>query len=177
MEEQGNSGPVLGVLSVRHPALPRSAPPWRPACCRGDSLLAVGLSEKHQDTAQQGRRRRGQASRQGPTHFGSTLTTFSEYLMFGELLLSEKQISSMVRATNLSFKSFSRLYFAERFSLKGEGKSSSLWKAQVAPTVSWEALEDEATAGSSTGWWPFLPTFYRPAAPPSPIYIRCLVTN
>lgn len=84
---------------------------------------------------------------QGLTHLGSTLTTFSEYLMFGELLLSEKQISSMVMAVNLSLKSFSRLYLAERFSLKGEGKLGFfLWNAQVAPmSGSWETLENEAS--------------------------------
>ena len=83
---------------------------------------------------------------QGLTHLGSTLTTFSEYLMFGELLLSEKQISSMVMAVNLSLKSFSRLYLAERFSLKGEGKLGFfLWNAQVAPmSGSWETVENEA---------------------------------
>lgn len=54
--------------------------------------------------------------------------------MFGELLLSEKQTSSMVMAVNLSLKSFSRLYLAERFSLKGERQLGfSFWKTQMAP--------------------------------------------
>lgn len=53
-------------------------------------------------------------------------------------MLSEKQTSSIVMAVNLSFKSFSRLYLAERFSLKEEGKAG---KNVVKPAGSWETLE------------------------------------
>lgn len=80
---------------------------------------------------------------------GSILTTFSEYLIFGELLLSEKQTSSIVMALNLSFKSLSKLYLAERFSLKEEGKAGfSLGKDLVTPAGSWETLEKEAETRS-----------------------------
>lgn len=78
-------------------------PATLPACLLSSTGEGEGAATRWQEGAQ-----RGQASRGGPTHFGSTLTSFSEYLMFGELLLREKQMSSMVRATNLSFKSFSR---------------------------------------------------------------------
>lgn len=80
---------------------------------------------------------------------GSILTTFSEYLISGELLLSEKQMSSIVMAVNLSFKSFSKLYLAERFSLKEEGRQGfSLGKDLVTPSGSWETLEKEAETRS-----------------------------
>lgn len=58
-------------------------------------------------------------------------------------------MSSIVKAINLSFKSFSRLYLAERFSLKEEGKSGfSFGKGLVTPAGSREALENEAETKS-----------------------------
>lgn len=58
-------------------------------------------------------------------------------------------MSSIVKAINLSFKSFSRLYLAERFSLKEEGKSGfSFEKGLVTPAGSREALENEAETKS-----------------------------
>ena len=90
--------------------------------------------------------------------------------MFGELLVSEKQVSSMVRATNLSFKSFSRLYFAARFSLKREGKGFSLWSAQVVPAISWEAWKMQLKLGLVQHGGTSPPAITQPHAPPPHVY-------
>ena len=151
LEDWGTTGPYRVVTAQRLP-LPKTclfpAPSLRSGWCpRSCWPLQEALG--HHTVG----RRTAWPGQQGLTHFGSTLTTFSEYLMFGELLLSEKQISSMVMAVNLSLKSFSRLYLAERFNLKGEGKLGFfLSNAQVAPTSgSWETLENEASLVQHSG--------------------------
>ena len=151
LEDWGTTGPYRVVTAQRLPS-PKTclfpAPSLRSGWCpRSCWPLQEALG--HHTVG----RRTVWPGQQGLTHFGSTLTTFSEYLMFGELLLSEKQISSMVMAVNLSLKSFSRLYLAERFNLKGEGKLGFfLSNAQVAPTSgSWETLENEASLVQHSG--------------------------
>lgn len=76
-------------------------------------------------------------------------------------------MSSIVRAANLSFKSFSKLYLAERFSLKEESKPGfSFGKGLLTAAGSWEAMGNEAETRSFQHGLPLRPAFM------SPVHIR-----